>query len=91
MARTLKRPTYGFTRRALKMGFAGSGAAFFLLLGCGLFGDEQLAARAATLAPLFLPTIAAVLLGTLGIHRFAGAMDYRSQAMAPVDPETEGG
>jgi len=91
MARTLKRPTYGFTRRALKMGFTGSGAAFFLLLVCGLFGDEHLSAWAVALAPLFLPPIAAVLLGTLGIHRFAGAMDYRSQAMAPVDPEMESG
>lgn len=86
------RPTYRLSKRAFWLSFWFSWLVAFLLLLAGLFGGEVIRAQAAALAPIFLPSMVFIILGTLGIHRASGSSDFRSQLeyRSAEAPEGEG-
>lgn len=73
------RPTYRLSKRAFWLSFWFSWVVAFVLLFAGLFGPEDIRAQAATMAPVYMPSMVLVILGVLGIHRLSGSSDLRSQ------------
>ena len=70
---------YRLSKRAFWLSFWFSWVVAFILLFAGLFGPEDIRAQAATMAPIYMPSMVLVILGVLGIHRLSGSSDLRSQ------------
>lgn len=86
----MKRPGYSLSRRAFWISFWFAWGGFWLLLIAGLFGSETIRTQALELSKVWAVFTSAVILGTLGIHRGFGSMDYRSQLDARPAVESEG-
>jgi len=77
----IKEPSYRSSRRYLWGSFY---LAWFVIIGIGLaaaLGSEQ----AVAFAQVAVPSMVGLIVGTLGIHRFSGSMDFKAQAEAFED------
>lgn len=77
------KPTYSTTRTQLRISFAAGWICIVMLIAAGIAGR----AEAVALAPIVIPSMAALIAALLGIHRFAGSLDFRAaqEGSAPVD------
>lgn len=82
----MKKPSYRTTRAQLWLSFWFAWLIIMGIVAAGLNGSENAVALASTVVPSMFMLIAAM----LGIHRFAGAMDYantlRSDSIPPSPP-----
>ncbi|MCZ7858515.1 NAD(P)+ transhydrogenase beta chain [Agrobacterium salinitolerans] len=82
----MKKPSYRTTRAQLWLSFWFAWLIIMGIVVAGLYGVENAVALASTVVPSMFMLIAAM----LGIHRFAGAMDYantlRSDSVLPSPP-----
>lgn len=77
----IKEPSYRSSRRYLWGSFY---LAWFVIIGTGVaaaLGSEQ----AVAFAQVAVPSMVGLIVGTLGIHRFSGSMDFKAQAEAFED------
>lgn len=72
----MQKPSYSTTKLALWISSAAAWAAIFLLLIAAVRGS----AEAVALVPLVLPTMVALIVAILGIHRGFGSLDMRTMA-----------
>ena len=83
------KPTYSTTRMSMKLNTALAWLTILAIVAAGLAGRDQ----AVQLASIVVPSMILLIASLLGIHRFSGAMDLRSQAMISghddPDPEDE--
>ncbi|TAV99974.1 NAD(P)+ transhydrogenase beta chain [Rhizobium ruizarguesonis] len=75
------KPGYTLSRRQLWFSFWLAWLTIGAIVACGLMG----AASAVELAPIVIPSMIMLIAAMLGIHRFAGAMDYRSSFVPGPD------
>lgn len=82
----MKKPSYRTTRAQLWLSFWFAWLIIMGIVVAALSGSENAVALASTVVPSMFMLIAAM----LGIHRFAGAMDYantlRSDSVLPSPP-----
>ncbi|WP_052502954.1 hypothetical protein [Brucella anthropi] len=74
----IKEPSYRSSRRFLWGSFYLS---WMVIIGTGLaavLGSEH----AVEFGAIAIPSMVGIIIGVLGVHRFSGAMDFRSQADA---------
>ncbi len=77
----IKEPSYRSSRRYLWGSFY---LAWLVIIGTGIaaaLGSEQSVA----FAQVAVPSMVGLIVGTLGIHRFSGSMDFKAQAEAFED------
>lgn len=80
----MNKPSYSTSRRYLWISFALSWSVILVLAIGAIRGSDQAVAFGAIAVPAMVALIAAI----LGIHRFAGSMDFRNAALAKSnDPE----
>lgn len=81
------KPAYSSTRTSMKINTALAWLTILAIVGTGLAGRDQ----AVQLASIVVPSMILLIASLLGIHRFSGAMDLRSQAMVSGrdDPDTD--
>ncbi|MBY5416932.1 NAD(P)+ transhydrogenase beta chain [Rhizobium leguminosarum] len=80
------KPGYTLSRRQLWFSFWLAWLTIGAIVACGLMG----AASAVELAPIVIPSMIMLIAAMLGIHRFAGAIDYRSSFVpGPDDPRAD--
>ncbi|MGO8313452.1 NAD(P)+ transhydrogenase beta chain [Rhizobium ruizarguesonis] len=80
------KPGYTLSRRQLWCSFWLAWLTIGAIVACGLMG----APSAVELAPIVIPSMIMLIAAMLGIHRFAGAMDYRSSFVpGPDDPRAD--
>lgn len=82
----MQKPSYSTTKLVLWISLAAAWAAIFLLLIASVAGS----AEAVGLVPMVLPTMVALIVAILGIHRGFGSFDMRTMAGAAGAP-AEGG
>ncbi|MDX0110570.1 NAD(P)+ transhydrogenase beta chain [Sinorhizobium meliloti] len=75
------KPGYTLSRRQLWFSFWLAWLTIGAIVACGLMG----APSAVELAPIVIPSMIMLIAAMLGIHRFAGAMDYRSSIVPGPD------
>ncbi|NSZ08254.1 NAD(P)+ transhydrogenase beta chain [Agrobacterium tumefaciens] len=82
----MKKPSYRTSKAQLWLSFWFAWLIIMGIVAAGLTGSETAVALASTVVPSMFMLIAAM----LGIHRFAGAMDYantlRSDSVLPSSP-----
>lgn len=76
------KPGYTLSRRQLWFSFWLAWLTIGVIVAGGLMG----APAAAELAPIVIPSMIMLIAAMLGIHRLAGAMDYRS-SVVPGEPD----
>lgn len=69
-----QKPGYSLTRRAFWASFVLAWAVIFVIIIGALIGVPA----GVELAPVTIPSMIALIAALLGIHRFAGSLDYRS-------------
>lgn len=72
----MEKPRYSTTKLALWISSAAAWATIFLLLIAAVRGSTE----AVALVPLVLPTMVALIVAILGIHRGFGSLDMRTMA-----------
>lgn len=72
----MEKPRYSTTKLALWVSSGAAWAAIFLLLVAAVFGSRE----AVGLVPMVLPTMVALIVAILGIHRGFGSLDMRTMA-----------
>lgn len=72
----MEKPRYSTTKLALWISSAAAWAAIFLLLVASVAGSQE----AVGLVPMVLPTMVALIVAILGIHRGFGSLDMRTLA-----------
>ena len=72
------KPRYTLSRRAFWISFALAWALIVAIVAMALLGEPQ----AAALAGIAIPSMVGLIAAMLGIHRFAGALDFRASAGA---------
>lgn len=75
------KPGYTLSRRQLWFSFWLAWLTIGAIVACGLMG----APSAVEFAPIVIPSMIMLIAAMLGIHRFAGAMDYRSSIVLGPD------
>jgi|GEM_PF-1515177 len=86
-------PNYRFSGQYLKISFALSWLVILAIVFGGLYGSE----KADRLADIIVPSMVALIVALLGIHRAFGSMDFRSSqkhgsyAETEAEQEQEGG
>lgn len=68
------KPAYRTTRTQLHLSFVFGWVCIFVLIVAGILDRPA----AVELAPIVIPSMAALIAALLGIHRFAGSMDFRA-------------
>ncbi|KAB2772916.1 NAD(P)+ transhydrogenase beta chain [Brucella anthropi] len=86
MSEPIKEPGYRSTRRYLWGSFYLAWAVILILVGAASIGSEQ----AVAIAPIVVPSMVALIVGVLGVHRGFGSVDFRSQTLAQ-NPDPRGG
>ncbi|MDG9793760.1 NAD(P)+ transhydrogenase beta chain [Brucella anthropi] len=86
MSEPIKEPGYRSTRRYLWGSFYLAWAVILILVGAASIGSEQ----AVAIAPIVVPSMVALIVGVLGVHRGFGSVDFRSQTLAQ-SPDPRGG
>jgi len=74
---SLAKPGYSLTRRAFWLSFVLAWLVIFMIVIGALLGI----AAAVDLAPVVIPSMIMLIAALLGIHRFAGSMDYRASSI----------
>lgn len=80
------KPTYTTTKRAIWINAGLAWAVILLLVISGVAGSEQ----AVALAGIALPSMVALIAGTIGIHRHYGSRDFAA-SHEPPDADPAGG
>lgn len=86
-----KKPGYSTSRQQMWFAFWLAWAVILSIVAGGLMGKE----KAVDLASIVVPSMVVLIGSMLGIHRFSGAMDFRSAALAasrppaPYDPRAD--
>lgn len=68
------KPRYSTTRMQLRLSFVFGWLCIFVLILAAIAGRSA----AVELAPIVIPSMAALIAALLGIHRFAGSLDFRA-------------
>lgn len=76
----MRKPAYSLTRQAFWLSFVLAWLVILGIVGFGLLGSRNAVELAAIVVPSMILLIAAL----LGIHRFSGALDMRSMAVATL-------
>jgi len=78
MSKPIREPSYRSTRRYLWGSFYLAWAVIIILVAAAALGSVQ----AVAIAPIVVPSMVALIIGVLGVHRGFGSADFRSQALA---------
>ncbi|MRN79946.1 NAD(P)+ transhydrogenase beta chain [Brucella sp. 10RB9210] len=78
MSEPIKEPGYTSSRRYLWGSFYLAWTVIIILVAAASFGSEQ----AVAIAPIVVPSMVALIVGVLGVHRGFGSVDYWAQAKA---------
>lgn len=73
----MKGPSYRTTKRNIWLSTIAAWAVIFAIVGGGLYGVPE----AVALAGITIPSMIVLIAAMLGIHRFSGAIDFRSTAL----------
>ncbi|MCM0751933.1 NAD(P)+ transhydrogenase beta chain [Brucella pseudogrignonensis] len=84
MSEPIKEPGYRSTRRYLWGSFYLAWTVIIILTGAAAYGSEQ----AVAFGTIVIPSMVALIVGVLGVHRGFGSVDFRSQALA-LSPDRE--
>lgn len=76
MRSPVRKPGYSLTRRAFWVSFVLAWLVIFMIV----IGALQGIPTASDLAAVVIPSMIMLIAALLGIHRFAGSMDYRASA-----------
>lgn len=72
--RAPRKPGYTLTRQAFWASFILAWAVIVMIIVAALFGVSTVG----DLAPVTIPSMVTLIAALLGIHRFAGSLDYRA-------------
>ncbi|MGY5789071.1 NAD(P)+ transhydrogenase beta chain len=72
------KPSYSLSREQLRISFWLAWLVIFCIVGFGLVYHSR---EAIDLASIVIPSMILLIMGMLGIHRFAGASDFRSSVL----------
>lgn len=71
-----RKPGYSLTRQAFWASFILAWAVIMMIIVAALLGVPSVG----DLAPVTIPSMVTLIAALLGIHRFAGSLDYRASA-----------